>query len=153
MLEIGGVQINNIDDDILVNKFGYSYQRGDRIGDILAGFLENECYTYRFNDIQEMINAIMDRQDRYRPLVRWFVHAGPYTVVMSGRRSEDAVNANRAAGFTTTPDGCTWHHAENIRYEFDCYLCDMYLIETWYHKTPHRGGVNEYEIITGSRYY
>lgn len=53
---------------------------------------------------------------------------------LTGNRTKDAKTANRAAGFSDTPDGYTWHHHEDG--------VTMQLVPTDLHKAAlHTGGV------------
>lgn len=80
-------------------------------------------------------------------------YPGPYTITMSGSRSEDEKRANEKATLRGTPSGYTWHHAEGIARRGSLYLCKMYLILSSYHnRNWHSGGVAEYERYTGKRY-
>ncbi len=157
MLIIGGVQITDIDDEILSSQFGYSYQRGERIGNILAGYLEDDPFPNNFSDICSFVDYITSHNRRRAPLIRMYLHkqyAGPYKIVMQGSRQGDYDKANIAADLKKTPKDYTWHHAEKIiPVGYLHYECFMYLIESWYHNgNKHSGAVHEYELLTGLKY-
>ena len=76
--------------------------------------------------------------------------SGRVRIPYQGSRTRDFTQANRAAGFSSTPDGYTWHHANyNARTGFG----DMQLVRTGPHaSTPHSGGVSDFSRSTGIRY-
>lgn len=159
MLIIFGRLITSLDASMLQNRFGrQGLERPDWIDDILEFFINDDQHIYRFRSTEGLARTILENRMRRRPLQLWFLHPyrpGPYLIRMQGRRRDDEVLANRAAGLDWTPDNYTWHHAENIFYfRQGIYWCNMYLIESNYHNTtPHTGGVNEYEFFTGIKYH
>ena len=156
MLIIGGVQMTGIDDPILVQRFGYSYQQSERLGNILAGYFEDDPIPNVFSNVLELSDYIASH-NRGKKLIIMHLHKQynkPYPIVMQGSRERDYEEANIAAQISATPDGYTWHHAEGIvplpERQYGCY---MYLIESQYHtQNPHCGAVYEYELLTGEAY-
>jgi hypothetical protein len=60
----------------------------------------------------------------------------------TGSRRTDAAAANRKAKLAKTPDGWTWHHAEDMK--------TMYLVPDKLHKAvKHSGGVATYKHGSG----
>jgi len=75
--------------------------------------------------------------------------SGQVRIPYQGSRSRDFSLANRMAGFSSTPDGYTWHHANyNPRTGYG----DMQLVRTSAHETPHAGGVSDFQHATGIKY-
>lgn len=65
---------------------------------------------------------------------------------LTGSYTADFAAANRAAGFTTTPDNFTWHHSE--------VLGELQLISTDAHNAArHSGGVQLYREQHGGQGY
>ena len=75
---------------------------------------------------------------------------GRVRIPYQGGRSRDFTQANRAAGFSSTPEGYTWHHANyNPRTGYG----DMQLVKTSVHRgTSHSGGVSRFRASTGLEY-
>lgn len=152
MLRIRGVIINDIDHRILVRAFGYGYERNERFDDWIGRMIEDRrIHNYRSAD--EIGRAFFQRNVHNR-LVIQFEHPRYRAVIiaMTGRRQRDEEQANRILGLLRTPANYTWHHCENIRRIGNRFRCRMILIETWYHRHPHTGGVREYELLTNTRY-
>jgi hypothetical protein len=76
--------------------------------------------------------------------------SGRVRIPYQGSRGRDFTEANRVAGFSATPEGYTWHHANyNPRTGFG----DMQLVRFDVHSvTPHAGGVSDFVRSTGLRY-
>jgi RHS repeat-associated protein len=68
----------------------------------------------------------------------------------TGSRSGDRAAANNAAGFESTPNGYTWHHAAD--YNANTNTGTMQLVKFDPHKRYHHGGVRQYEQATGKKY-
>src|SRR5262249_22407295 len=69
----------------------------------------------------------------------------------TGSRKADFAAANKAAGYTTTPKGYTWHHVDN--YNATTNTGTMQLVQTDAHQAiSHYGGVRQYEQATGTSY-
>ena len=155
MLIIEKKFIVNINDEMLLKEFGVNYMRCPKLDDDIAAMIEDSD-TYVFESMEDFKSKVAKGKNSGGHLVRRFVlrsHPGPYKIMMTGKRSDDADAANKKAGLVSTPDGYTWHHAEGILKDGNgYYLCNMYLIKTWYHKRNHSGGVNEYERFTGKTY-
>lgn len=75
--------------------------------------------------------------------------SGVVTIPYQGSRSRDFTLANKEAGFASTPEGYTWHHAN---YDPKTGKGDMQLVKTSAHETPHSGGVSEFSKATGIKY-
>ena len=76
--------------------------------------------------------------------------SGRVRIPYQGTRSRDFSLANRMAGFSETPAGYTWHHANyNSRTGYG----DMQLVRYDVHSTtPHSGGVSDFVASTGHAY-
>lgn len=159
LLIVFGRQITRLDAPSLQYRFGrQGLGRPDWIDDILEFLINDDQHVHRFRSSEVLARTILQNRMRINPLQLWFLHRhrpGPYLIEMQGRRRDDEIRANRAAGLVQTPDNYTWHHAENIIFNRPgSYSCNMYLIESNYHNnTPHTGGVNEYEFFTGIEYH
>lgn len=152
MLMIRGVPVG-IDDRILVNAFGYSYQRSERLERWIAELIEDRR-VYRYNSAAQMRRAFLG-QNAHNHLVIMFAHPrrrNTVVITMTGSRADDEREANRRVGLRSTPAGYTWHHCGNIVHLGAGWRCRMVLIATWYHRHPHVGGVHEYELMTNRRY-
>lgn len=154
MLIIRGGEVK-IDDPVLVNVFGFSYQRSERLGDWIAGLIEDRA-KYRFNSVAEMRRLFLDRNIR-SPLQPIFPYPaaplGTY-IIMTGSRAADERAANNNLRLYRTPDGYTWHHCEGIQRVANAWRCHMMLIQSQYHNSKrHMGGVHEYELMTGINYH
>jgi hypothetical protein len=73
-------------------------------------------------------------------------------VEYTGSYPLDFAAANKAAGFSRTPKGYTWHHLDN--YNPITNRGTFQLVETPVHQAnqPHTGGVSQYEAATGRKY-
>lgn len=158
MLTIGTVKVLAINQGILLDEFGENYTRCPQLDDDVAAMIEDE-EDYSFPDMQTFKQAVARGRNSggHLRLDRRFImrsRPGPYSIEMTGSRSGDAVAANAKAKLVRTPDTYTWHHAENITFNQNkkVYLCNMYLIKTWYHRRKHTGGVHEYELFTNTVY-
>ncbi|MDE7293291.1 MAG: HNH endonuclease [Oscillospiraceae bacterium] len=155
MLKIHGRKVKSIDSRNLRREFGYSYERSKRLGDWIAALMEDRVEN-KFHSVAEMRSEFINR-NIHNPLPIRFVNPNyPQGVVinMTGSRTRDIEEANAAIGVKRTPAGYTWHHCENIMIERGEYRCTMMLIKSRYHnKTPHKGGVNEYEVWKNTPYH
>lgn len=158
MLYIGGRLIDYIDDPTLVRAFGRSYEQNNRLETWLDNLITQQI-EFRYDSINSMrleyLRMINNGDHLY---VRYNLHAihervGYIIIRMTGSRHEDEIQANAAIGLRTTPDGYTWHHAENIEWRENRLYCRMYLVETNYHRHRHVGGVNEYNAIMREQYH
>lgn len=155
MLRISGRNVVGPDDQDIIAVFGPSYKQDANVADIIDWLIEDRRMhdfsssaafrSYVMNGVTAGIHLqILCTHNRY---------PGPYTITMSGSRSEDEKRANEKATLRGTPSGYTWHHAEGIARRGSLYLCKMYLILSSYHnRNWHSGGVAEYERYTGKRY-
>lgn len=155
MLLISGRRINGPDAPVIVALFGSSYEQDANVADIIDWLIEdsrshgfpspNAFRSYVISGVTTGIHLqILCTHSRY---------PGPYTITMSGSRSEDEIRANEKAHLRGTPSGYTWHHAEGITRSGRLYRCKMYLIKSSYHnRNRHSGGVAEYERYTGTQY-
>jgi RHS repeat-associated protein len=76
--------------------------------------------------------------------------SGVVRIPYQGTRTRDFTLANRAAGFSKTPEGYTWHHAN---YNPRTGHGDMQLVRTGVHdSTSHSGGVSDFTKSTGIKY-
>lgn len=155
MLKIHGRYITDIDDYALCKRFGRSDERNDRTGDVIAWYLEDDDY-HEFPSIDSFFAAVCGLSAGSKLVIQCThpTHPGPYRITMQGSRSKDFDEANIKARLPSTPYGYTWHHKEGVMFHSKNNIeCDMYLIKTSYHsKIRHRGGVYEYEQITGQKY-
>lgn len=145
-----------IDHPILVERFGFSYERSERLGDWIAALIEDRAEN-RYNSVDHMSREFVDR-NIHNPLPIRFVNREfpqGVNIIMTGSRDLDAREANRQLGLNAAPEGYTWHHCENIVHVGRRrYSCTMMLIQSWYHNsTPHQGGVHEYELFVRERYH
>lgn len=154
LLTIHGKRIENVDDPVLCRAFGYSYQRHEVIAQIIDWCLQYG--THQFPSIDKFKRFVLDEGSDMNFLPLLCTHPrypGPYNIHMQGNRADDFDVANRRAGLAQTPAEYTWHHKEGIVKSGKEYLCDMYLIASAYHGSRrHRGGVYEYEHLTGRTY-
>ncbi|WP_339137037.1 MAG: RHS repeat-associated core domain-containing protein [Candidatus Electrothrix sp. GW3-4] len=76
--------------------------------------------------------------------------SGRVRIPYQGTRGRDFTAANKAAGFDSTPDGYTWHHANyNSRTGYG----DMQLVRHDVHAArSHSGGVSRFKASTGLKY-
>ncbi len=154
LLTIHGKKIKNVDDPVLCGAFGYSYQRHEVIAKIIDWCLQYG--THKFPSIEKFKGFVLDEGSDMNFLPLLCTHPrypGPYRIKMKGSRTDDFDEANRKAGLAQTPLGYTWHHKEGIVKSGTEYFCHMYLIASAYHGSRrHRGGVYEYEHLTGRTY-
>ena len=158
MLTIGKVKVVAINQKILLDEFGVNYRRCPQLDDDIAMMIEDQ-ENYSFTNMLAFKQAVADGRNSggHLRLDRRFMmksRSRPYLIEMTGSRSGDADAANAKAKLVRTPDTYTWHHAENIIFDQskNVYLCNMYLIKTWYHRRRHTGGVHEYELFTNKTY-
>ena len=156
MLVIGEVRIDDPDHKMLVKHFRETYNREERIGDIIAWYMEDHR-VHRFDNIAQFRRKVLGiAQGSHLPIQFTHpTHPGPYVIEMTGSRHADFDEANKAAGLASTPGGYTWHHRENVRYNSinKKVWCQMYLIDTGYHSSVrHRGAVYEYELLKNCVY-
>lgn len=73
-------------------------------------------------------------------------------IEMSGKRSTDFENANKAFGFTKTPENYVWHHVDD--YDVSTNTCTLELVLKKAHidSKPHSGGCAQYDEIFGGKY-
>ena len=116
-----------LDDARLTPVFGVSYEQGEN----LAGLLD----------------LVIESEDHF------------VAIIMQGSRRADVEEADRELAQKlkqeTAPfhDGYTWHHKEDIERVGGRWKCNMYLVESGFHRRhPHRGGVYMYEYYTGRSY-
>lgn len=154
MLFIRGNRIDNVDAPILVNAFRVSYRRSERLGDWIAGLIEDAAQNH-FNSAAEMRREFLNR-NIHNPLPIRFenpLYLGGTDIIMTGRRADDERAANANLGLAATPAGYTWHHCEGIQQVGTGWQCRMRLIQSHYHNTTqHMGGVHEYELMTNNAY-
>ena len=116
MLRISGRNIVGPDDQDIIAVFGPSYKQDANVADIIDWLIEDRRMhdfsssaafrSYVMNGVTAGIHLqILCTHNRY---------PGPYTITMSGSRSEDEKRANEKATLRGTPSGYTWHHAEGI---------------------------------------
>lgn len=154
MLIIGGSTITNLDAIEIRRAFGYSYQRNERVADLIDDYILNGYHSFKNSaDFKrQILRALSGPHLSLAMLHPQF--PGPYRIQMQGSRQADFAEANRLAGLHNTPTDYTWHHREGIVcYSAGNYWCDMYLVQTRYHASVrHTGGVREYELATGQSY-
>jgi len=76
--------------------------------------------------------------------------SGRTTIPYQGSRSRDFTLANERAGFSSTPENYTWHHAN---FDPETGLGEMQLVRQDVHSaTSHSGGVSEFQDATGLKY-
>lgn len=154
MLFIRGIAINDVDAPILVNAFRESYRRSERLGDWIAGLIEDAAQNH-FNSAAAMRREFLNR-NIHNPLPIRFEnqqYVGGTNIIMTGRRADDERAANANLGLAATPAGYTWHHSEGIQQVGNGWQCCMRLIQSNYHNTTqHMGGVHEYELLTNITY-
>lgn len=155
MLIIHGRLITNIDDNALCVRFGRSDERDERTGDVIAWYLEDDD-SHNFSSMNSFFAAVCGLSSGTKLVIQCThpTHPGPYRITMQGSRSKDFDEANIKAKLPSTPDGYTWHHKEGVIFHSRTNIeCDMYLIKTSYHgRIHHRGGVYEYQNLTGNTY-
>ena len=155
LLIINKRHITDIDDNALCKRFGRSYERDERTGDVIAWYLEDEDW-HEFTSMNSFFAAVCGLADGTKLVIQCThpTHPGPYRITMQGSRSGDYDKANLKAGLPYTPDNYTWHHKEGVIFHSRNNIeCDMYLIKTSYHgRIRHRGGVYEYERLTRDEY-
>ena len=157
MLIIHGKVITNSETRQFNRAFGLCYNRGEKLAQFIDYVIEDNDYCYPFSSFNEFWRFVSHSlHGRYEPLRLLNLHPNinyPIEIRMTGSRSGDYAAANKKIKVEHTPDGYTWHHAENIWREYGAYCCNMYLIRTDYHRPfTHAGGVHEYEIFTGRKY-
>lgn len=158
--EMAGIRVE-LDDERLIPVFGESYKQSDDIAELLDALIESEeKFTFRdAKDLRSYINKVYS-DDKYLNLDHAPILPGtPVTIIMQGSRSADAKEADRKLAekmgwkFPRDHDGYTWHHKEDIAMQGGRWKCNMYLVESGYHRRhPHKGGVYIYEMNTGIAY-
>ena len=165
VLIIRGKVITNSETRQFNRAFGLCYNRGEKLAQFIDYVIEDNDYCYPFSSFNEFWRFVSHSlHGRYEPLRLLNLHPNinfPVKITMTGSYKDDCAaananannNANNGIRIEHTPDGYTWHHAENIWQEYGAYCCNMYLIRTDYHRPfTHVGGVHEYEIFTGRKY-
>lgn len=159
MIYLGGSPCPvGINDDILQKSFGCGYE-SERMFEILAMLIESE-EIFRYPNVQSLKAFIRKYyvNGPYLCLTAAPILAGtPVTIIMQGSRAADYQAADAALqaklGHLPAHGGYTWHHHERIRQRGAQWACDMYLVDSAYHREhPHKGGVYLYEQHTGRRY-
>ncbi len=157
MLIIHGKQITSEYEASMNRAFGPSYKREDKLDSLLESIIEDQ-HIYRFPSMRAFKSFIIEKMRGTKGTLL-LTNINPtynqaYEIEMTGNRTRDFAAANTMIGVQKTPDDYTWHHAEGIRQIGTSYYCKMYLILTTYHRAfPHFGGVGEYQILTGKKYY
>lgn len=155
MLFINNIQVGCADDAGIPRYFGPSYHQDSRIATIIDWYIEDSS-KHDFRTTRAFTDKVMEHlSTQYLPIKCTHIsYPGPYTIVMSGSRKTDAARANHEAGLKNgTPGGYTWHHHEEIDFHSpDNIKCNMYLLKSSYHQTPHSGGVKKYEVLTRTPY-
>jgi len=76
--------------------------------------------------------------------------SGRVSIPYQGSRGRDFTLANQRAGFDSTPENYTWHHAN---FDPETGMGDMQLVRKDVHAaTSHSGGVSEFQDATGLKY-
>lgn len=146
----------DIDDNVLVRSFGYSFERDDRrVGNLIAAMIEDtEVYQFaRISQFRQRLREITN--NGYLVIINYYLHPltrNFITIRMTGRRASDEAEANRRLNLDYTPHNYTWHHCENIFLQNGHWMCNMLLVQREYHRHPHSGGVHEYELFTNRTY-
>lgn len=150
-----------LDDARLIPVFGKSHEQGDNLAALLDLVIESED-EFVFDDAKELDGWIRKNyvDNIYLSLDMAPIFGGtPVTIIMQGNRGADAAEADRKLAqklrMRNPPahDGFTWHHKEDIRKDGSSWKCNMYLVESGFHRRyPHRGGVYMYECYTGKKY-
>lgn len=148
-----------INDDRLTSVLGPSYEWSEGFAEIIEGMIQlgevirvQNARALRALIQRDYIDAIYLNLTA-APLFR----NEPVVITMTGNRGRDAAAADeelrRLLGYLPDHDGYTWHHKEDIRQQGSRWKCNMYLVESGYHRRhPHKGGVYVYELNTGSSY-
>ena len=153
-----GIEVT-INDERLTDTLGESYKWGEGFGEIIELMINSE-EELRFRNAKALRAAIQRDYvgNKYLNLAHVPLFRGtPVRIVMTGSRRGDAEAADRELqrklGHLPDHDGYTWHHKEDICQVRGRWMCNMYLIESGYHRRhPHKGGVSVYEFQTSTKY-
>lgn len=148
-----------INDDRLISVLGPCFEWGEGFAEIIDGMIQtrDEIRVQDARALQALIQRdYIDAQYLNLGVAPLFRNQ-PVVITMTGSRRNDAAAADaeltRLMGFQPDYDGYTWHHKEDIRKEGGRWRCNMYLVESGYHRRhPHKGGVYVYEFQTGRKY-
>lgn len=155
MLFIHNRKVKSCDAPSIRRQFGRSFEQDSRTARIIDWYIEDTS-EHRFCSIKDFADEVMEQlSTKYLPIKCTHIsYPGPYTIVMSGSRRTDADRANQEAHLQYTPGGYTWHHRERVIFHSRDHIeCNMYLLDSNYHQSPHSGGVQEYERHTGESYH
>lgn len=153
MLVIHGNAITSADDLTLNRAFGVCYMRNSKIDNLICWYIQQPT-IFRFSCIQAFISCIVSPAPGRCLLIQQThpLYPGPYSITMQGSRRADFLLVNRRIRVAQTPAGYTWHHKEGVRFSGNTATCQMYLLDSAYHRTPHHGGVQEYEQVFNCTY-
>jgi len=152
-------QYEDVETGLYYNRFRYySKENGEYISKDPIGLISGETnlYSYVSNPTFWIdpfgLAASIDNKGFFAKSHEYGRGSGSGRVRIpyQGRRGRDFTQANKAAGFKSTPDGYTWHHANyNARTGYG----DMQLVRTDVHgATHHSGGVSKFTASTGIKY-
>lgn len=151
MLTIHGNQINGIHDDRLSDALGPSYTWTTTFFNYIHGMINggNNRFASMNSMIQSYLNTVRGNfiygTLNLAPANLYNRRMTAYPIRMTGDRDSDVRLA--VSTYHLSPANYTWHHAENIWYSSKSMYCNMYLVDSNYHKAHHCGGVNEYKWI------
>lgn len=148
-----------VDDARMISVFKESYKRGETLSQILDMLMESEEeFTFdNARDLQRYIQRDYIGNIHLNLDVAPVFPGTPVSIIMQGNRTADFQVADEKLearlGHLPNHDGYTWHHKEGIVQRGGRWECDMYLVESNYHRRhPHKGGVFEYTLYTGRAY-
>lgn len=153
-----GIEVT-INDERLTSVVGDSYKWGEGFGEVVEAMIQSDD-VLRYRNARTFERTIRREYIANRYLNLEFAplfSPEPVQIVMTGSRTSDAAAADRELarrhGGLPDHDEYTWHHKEGIIRRGGRWLCDMYLVESGYHRRhPHKGGVTEYEFQMSTKY-
>ncbi len=148
-----------INDNRLTSVLGPSFNWNEGFGEIIERMLQigEVIRVQNARALQALIQRDYVNARYLNLTVAPLFWNEPVVIIMSGNRGKDATAADeelrRQMGYLPDHDGYTWHHKEDIWQQGGRWKCNMYLVESGYHRRhPHKGGVYMYELNTGRDY-
>lgn len=149
-----------INDDRLTSVLGPCYEWSEGFAEIIEGMIqsEEEIRVRNAKALRALIQRDYINATYLNLAVAPLYRRDPVVITMTGNRRSDAEAADaeleRQLGYQPNHDGYTWHHEENIRQRGGRWECQMYLVDSGYHRRhPHKGGVYMYELLNPGRTY
>lgn len=148
-----------INDDRLISVLGPCFEWGEGFAEIIDGMIQarDEIRVRNARALQGLIQRDYINAKYLNLAVAPLFREDPVVITMTGNRRRDAEAADEELrillGEVPDYDGYTWHHKEDIQKQGGRWRCNMYLVESGYHRRhPHKGGVYVYEFQTGLKY-